>query len=272
MNLYNFIGVIAGLAFLVLAIGLTADNPLAFINLPGLLIVVGGTVTAILVSFPAKEAIAAFKQARVLTQPTDIDFERDIARIVGFSKLWFRRQIGQIDQQLEKLDDTFMQKGLQMVRDQQAYEDVMAVLNWKIAQYRTKETAVINIFRSMAAFAPAFGMVGSLVGLVNMLQGVDEGAIAAITADMAIALITTFYGLLLANLVFKPIATKLEQRRNLITIKLSMIAEGIAMLQQNRTPSAIQDTLLSFLQGQKLDAVHTKSDSLVSPKLNIKAA
>lgn len=253
MNLYNFSGILTGLLFLCLAIGLTADHPMAFVNFPGLLIVIGGTFTAIVVSVPVKEALAAFKHARILTNPVEVDFEQDIERIVGFAKLWFRRQVGQIDKQLEALDDPFMQRGLQMVRDQQSYEDIMAVLNWKIAQHRAQKTAIINIFRSMASYAPAFGMVGSLVGLVNMLQGVDDGAIASITADMAIALITTFYGLLLSNLLFKPIAVKLEQSRQLTTIKLSMIAEGLAMLQQNRTPSAIHDTLKSFLQDQKIN-------------------
>ena len=251
MKLYQYAGILIALSFLVLAIGITADNPAAFINLPGLIIVVGGTFTAIFVSFPVKDAIAAFKQAKVLTEPMSLDLEHDIEQLVGFSKLWFRNQYQQIDAEIERLDEPFAKKGLQMVRDSQPYEDIMAMLNWKVSQYRSKETAVINIFRSMGTFAPAFGMVGSLVGLVNMLQGVDEGEIASMTGDMAIALITTFYGLLLSNLVFKPIATKLEQRRNIATVRLSMIAEGIAMLAQHRTPSAIQDTLTSFLQDQQ---------------------
>lgn len=254
MKLSNSAGILIGLSFMVLALGFAADNPAAFVNLPGLLIVVGGTFTAIFVSFPVRDAIAAFKQARVLTEPLELDLEQDIQRLVGFAKLWFRNQYQQIDAQLETLEDPFTQRGLQMVRDRQPYEDVMAILNWKISQYRARETAVINIFRSMGTFAPAFGMVGSLVGLVNMLQGVNGADLSGMTADMAIALITTFYGLLLANLLFKPIATKLEQRRNLKTIQLSMIAEGIAMLHQQRTPSAIQDTLYGFIQDQQMAA------------------
>ncbi len=250
MNFSNFIGVITGVLFLALAIGFASDNPAAFVNVPGLLIVVGGTLTAIMISFPLQDTIAALKQGRVLTEPLSLNMHEDVASIMVFAKLWFRNQYQQIDAELEKLDDPFMQRGLQMVRDKQPAEDVMAMLNWKISQYRSKETGVINIFRSMATFAPAFGMVGSLVGLVNMLQGVEAGAIGTMTSDMAIALVTTFYGLLLANLLFKPIATKLEQRRNLKTIQMSMIAEGVALIQQHRTPSAIQDTLMGFIQGQ----------------------
>lgn len=250
MNLSNTGGVLIGLAFLVLALGFAADNPAAFINLPGLLIVLGGTFTAIAISYPLKDAWAAMKQARVLTEPMNLDLHQDIKRLLGFSKLWFRKQYRQLDAELEALDDPFLQRSLQMVRDRQPAEDLMATMNWHIAQYRARETAVINIFRAMATFAPAFGMVGSLVGLVNMLQGVSGADLSSMTADMAIALITTFYGLLLANLVFKPIATKLEQRRNLTTIQLSLVAEGVSLIQQQRTPAALQDTLQSFVQGR----------------------
>jgi len=254
MNVSNFIGVIIGVLFLILAIGFSADDPAAFINLPGMLIVIGGTLTAILVSFPVKDALAALKQARVVTEPLTLNLQEDVSRLLYFSRLWFRNQYAQIDVALEKLDDPFMQKGLQMVRDKQPLEDIMALLNWKISQYHSKESGVINIFKSMATFAPAFGMVGSLVGLVNMLQEVEQGSLSAMTSDMAIALVTTFYGLLLANLAFKPIATKLEQRRNLKLVQLSMIAEGIALIHQSRTPSSIRDTLQSFMQGHHQDA------------------
>lgn len=250
----NFLGVIAGILFLILAVGLSADDPLAFINLPGLLIVFGGTITAMLVSFPYSEILAALKQGRIVAEPLDRDFTKEANQILHFATLWFRKQFGMIDRDLEKLDNQFLKKGLQMVRDKQSHDDIMALLNWSISQIRAKESAVINIYRSMATFAPAFGMVGSLVGLVNMLQTIETGNLTAVSSDMGIALVTTFYGLLLANLVFKPIATKLEQRRHLKIIQLTMMAEGVALIQQQRTPSAIRDVLMSFMAEQEVSS------------------
>ena len=250
-KLSNFIGVFTGILFLVLAVGFSADDPMAFINLPGLLIVLGGTMTAMLVSFPFSEVLAALKQGKVVTEPLNRDLSKETKQILHFSTLWFRKQYAMIDRDLERLDNAFLKKGLQMVRDGQTSEDVMSLLNWGISQIRAKESAVINIFRSMATFAPAFGMVGSLVGLVNMLQTIETGNLSAVSSDMGIALVTTFYGLLLANLVFKPIATKLEQRRHLKIIQLTMMAEGIALIQQQRTPSAIRDVLVSFMLEQE---------------------
>ena len=247
----NLAGVVVGLTFLVSAIGLSADNPMAFINLPGLLIVFGGTLTAVLVSVPFKDAIAAIKESKVVIDPLTINLQGEINKILHFSKLGFRQQFNQLDNDIGRLKDPFLQRGLQMVRDEDSIEDIMAFLNWKISQYRAKEASVINLFRLMATFAPAFGMVGSLLGLVNMLHGLDSGGLASVTSDMAIALVTTFYGLLLANLVFKPIANKLEQRRNQHVIALSLLSEGVALIHQKRTPSVVQDMLMSFVQEQE---------------------
>jgi chemotaxis protein MotA len=203
-----------------------------------------------LVSVPFKDAIYALKEARIVIDPLTMNLNGEVNKILHFSKLGFRQQFDQLDNDIGRLRDPFLQRGLQMVRDGGSMDDIMSFLNWKIAQYRAKEASVINFFRSMAAFAPAFGMVGSLLGLVNMLQGLESGGLASVTADMAIALVTTFYGLLLANLVFKPIASKLEQRRNQHVLALSLLSEGIALIRQNRTPSVVRDTLMSFLQEQ----------------------
>tara|TARA_R110001592_G_scaffold67059_1_gene205875 strand:+ start:51140 stop:51955 length:816 start_codon:yes stop_codon:yes gene_type:complete len=264
----NFIGVFAGVVFLVMAIGFSADEPMAFINLPGLLIVFGGTMTAMLVSFPLKEVLAALKQGRVVTEPLNRDFTRETKQILHFATLWFRNQYAMIDRDLERLGNPFLKKGLQMVRDKQSNEDIMSLLNWSISQIRAKESAVINIYRSMATFAPAFGMVGSLVGLVNMLQTIETGNLSAVSSDMGVALVTTFYGLLLANLMFKPIATKLEQRRHLKLIQLTMMAEGVALIQQQRTPSAIRDVLVSFMAEQD-NAPSKKSNSPLMTKFSV---
>tara|TARA_R110002072_G_scaffold47597_2_gene130751 strand:+ start:18860 stop:19675 length:816 start_codon:yes stop_codon:yes gene_type:complete len=260
----NFIGVFTGILFLVSAVGFSADEPMAFINFPGLLIVLGGTMTAMLISFPFSEVLAALKQGKVVTESLNRDFSRETKQILHFSTLWFRKQYAMIDRDLERLDSPFLKKGLQMVRDGQSSDDVISLLNWSISQIRAKESAVINIFRSMATFAPAFGMVGSLVGLVNMLQTIETGNLSAVSSDMGVALVTTFYGLLLANLVFKPIATKLEQRRHLKIIQLTMMAEGVALIQQQRTPSAIRDVLVSFMLEQEQSTTNSVSKPMMT--------
>jgi chemotaxis protein MotA len=242
MTPYTIASTLAGLLCLLLAIVLAADTPSAFLNLPGFLIVAGGTLAAVAASYPVSQMKDALRQLRQLPSPGRTDLQAEIEHLMVFSRLWFRHQYRQIDAELETLNEPTLKRGLQMLRDQQGLDQIMACMNWRIAQYRNRMAESINLFRSMATFAPAFGMVGSLVGLVNMLQDIGTGGIESVSADMAVALVTTFYGLMLANLLFKPIATKLEQARQDETVRLSLIAQG-------RTPGLVQDTLHNLLQG-----------------------
>merc|ERR1712098_693853 len=102
------------------------------------------------------------------------------------------------------------------------------MLRWRIARLKAREHAEAQIFRTMATYAPAFGMIGTLVGLVNMLEVMDAGDLEVIGPRMAVALLTTFYGILLANLVFKPIAVKLERRTEERLITMNIVLEGIS--------------------------------------------
>jgi chemotaxis protein MotA len=113
---------------------------------------------------------------------------------------------------------------------------------------KAKEHAEAQLFRTMAGFAPAFGMLGTLVGLVNLLFLLGDGDITAIGRQMALALMTTFYGVLLANLVFKPIAVKLERRTEQRLILMNTLMQGIAMMSQKRSPALMRETLKAFIE------------------------
>ena len=99
----------------------------------------------------------------------------------------------------------------------------------------------------MGSYAPAFGMLGTLLGLVNMLHGMSEGSFEQVGFNMAVALVTTFYGIVLANLIFKPIAVKLERRTEQRVQLLSMVLESVSLLSQKRGPAFIRETLHSFI-------------------------
>lgn len=252
----KFTGVLL-LSSLLLVAGVSADLPLGFLNFPGLLIVLGGTLTAMLLSFSYQELLSAFKQLQVLVKPLNRDFSKETKQVQYFATLWFRKQETLIDLELERLDNAFLKKGLQMVRDQESAEDVLAHLNWQISQERARQTEVINLYRAMANYAPVFGLIGALFGLVNMLNTIGLGDLSSVASDMGLALVAVLYGLLLANLVFKPVVSKLEQRRHLSVTQLSLMAEGIGMIQQRRTPSVIRATLMAFMLDPELSERET---------------
>src|SRR5690606_1586664 len=141
----------------------------------------------------------------------------------------------------------FLRSGVQLVIDNTPDEDVMDFLQWRIARLRAREQAEAQLFRVMAAFAPAVGMIGTLVGLIDMLTVLGDGNIQVIGQQMAIALMTTFYGILIANLVCKPIAVKLERRTAQRVLAMHTIMHGIAMMAERRSPAVLRETLQAFV-------------------------
>lgn len=237
----------SGLAIVVAAIGLSAEDPGNFLNLPGLLLVVGGTVAATLVSYPLHEVLRVFRVFGIVLKNERLYAERDINELVEVSKLKFQGQIGRADEKLNRIKNPFLRSGMQMVLDGASSEDLITLMQWRIARMRARERAEAQIFRTMATFAPAFGMLGTLLGLINMLSAMDADQFGAIGTNMALALITTLYGILLSNMLFKPIALKLERRTEQRVMLMNMMVEGVLLMQEERSPAFIRETLGSFL-------------------------
>ena len=120
------------------------------------------------------------------------------------------------------------------------------MLRWRMVRVKARERTEAQILRTMAIYAPAFGMLGTLVGLINMLEVIQAGDLAIIGPRLAVALMSTFYGILLANLVFKPIAVKLERRTEARLMAMTMILEGIMMVSKRRLPAFIEEALNTY--------------------------
>ncbi|MGM0691013.1 MAG: motility protein A [Pseudomonadota bacterium] len=247
MNPSTLLGMFSGLAIVVAAIGLSAEDPSNFLNLPGLLLVVGGTMAATLVSYPLHEVLRVFRVFGIVLKNERLYAERDINELVEVSKLKFQGQISRADEKLNRIKNPFLRSGMQMVLDGASSEDLITLMQWRISRMRARERAEAQIFRTMATFAPAFGMLGTLLGLINMLSAMDADQFGAIGTNMALALITTLYGILLSNMLFKPIALKLERRTEQRVMLMNMMVEGVLLMQEERSPAFIRETLGSFL-------------------------
>ena len=200
--------------------------------------------------------------------PTFIKMEKDILEIERVARLSQKGSIREIESEIGRINNPVLRTGIQLVIDNTPEEDVTRLLNWRIARLKAREPAEAQIFRTMATYAPAFGMIGTLVGLVNMLEVMDAGDLEVIGPRMAVALLTTFYGILLANLVFKPIAVKLERRTEERLITMNMVLEGISLITKRRLPSFIEETLNSFVANYH-DEIR---DSNVKPRPDMGAA
>jgi len=244
MDIATLIGILAGTG-LVLAAIISGGGAITFFDVPSILITVGGTVASTLINFPLQKVLGVFSVVKKtllyeLPSPT-----AEIERIVRLAKLARAEGLLALENVLEEVRDPFLQKAIQLLVDGTEPDVLRDVLTTELEQIRVRHSVGKNILESMGAAAPAFGMIGTLIGLVQMLRNLQDPA--GIGAGMATALITTFYGSIMANLVFIPLAGKLDMRSKQEMVTKQLIIEGVAAIQAGLNPRLIEEKLKSFI-------------------------
>lgn len=248
MNHSTLIGAAVAVATLAVAILFSAPDAVSYINLPGLGIVLGGTAAAILIAYPLREVRRVPWLVRTVFRNDGVQTQRDIDELVSLAHAWASTNVHEVERQLEGVANPFLRTGVQLVIDNTPEEQIIELLQWRIARMRAREQAEAQMFRTMAAFAPAFGMLATLIGLVNLMTVLGSQGLEVIGEQMGIALIATFYGILLSNLICKPIAIKLERRTEQRLALMNMVLQGISMMCERRGPAMVRETLNSFMQ------------------------
>ncbi|MGM1051356.1 MAG: motility protein A [Pseudomonadota bacterium] len=255
MNSSAWLGIMATALLLGSILLLSADSLVTLSNLLGVSIVLFGTLGAVLISYPAREVLRVVRLAIRVFQGGGRRNEQDIDALVQLARLWFSGDPRKVEVALKRMRNPFLRTGVELVIDNTPEQEVLDLMRWRMVRMKARERAEAQMFRTMALYAPAFGMVGTLIGLVNMLAVVDVGDLALVAERMAVALLSTFYGIVLANLVFKPVAVKLERRTEERLITMNMIMEGVSLLSRRRAPAFIEATLNSFIE-QHHDELH----------------
>lgn len=268
MNPSTLLGMISGVAIIFTSIFLSAEDITIFINLPGVFIVVGGTLSATLLSYPLQEVLRVFKTLLVVLRNERQYAEDDQKELVAISLLLLKANMADIEQALGKIKNPFLHTGIQLVIDNTPITEIIELLEWRIFKLKTREAAEAQIYRSMAMYAPAFGMLGTLIGLVNMLYNMGDSAMELIGINMGLALLTTLYGVTLSNLLLKPIALKFERRTEQRILLMNTIMEGVLLLARGHSPSYIREYLKTFveLNENELRIINTQPSSSVNKK------
>jgi chemotaxis protein MotA len=251
VNPSTLIGMVGGVALIATVLAFAALDPWAFVNLPGLAIVIGGTLAATFISYPLREVKRIFGLLYIIFRNERLYSSEDTNELIQISRLWMKGDIQAIEQAVARTRNPFLRTGVELTIAMTPEEDILDLMKWRISRLRAREHAEAQLFRAMASFAPAFGMIGTLVGLINMMLVLDVADLAVIGNQMAVALMTTFYGILLANLVFKPVAVKLERRTEQRIVTMNMVMQGISMMCAKRSPALMQATLDSFMAHYK---------------------
>ncbi len=244
MDIATLIGLV--LAASVLAGGILIGGSLfTFFNMPSVLIVGFGTCAGLMVAFPAEKLKSAFAVAKnaFTTKPQRAEeillLMRDLAKRARREGVLALEEVGQ------NHEDDFVQRGIQMVVDGQPPEAIEDVLYAEIDKIAERHSSGADFFDTMGLLAPAFGMIGTLIGLVQMLQNLEDPT--KIGPAMAVALLTTFYGSLIANVFAIPVAKKLRTRSAAEVEEKTLIAQGLLSIVAGENPRFMADRLNSQL-------------------------
>lgn len=237
------LGVLSGVGLVTGMVFLSPEHAMAFLNLPGLLLVGGGTLAATLVSRPAAEVLGVVRRLPVLIREGEAGMEEQVSALTRVADCLRRGNVRAAESEVQAMPDSFLRTGLQLLIDRTPKSELVRLMHWRIAGLQARDAEDATILRTMGAFAPAFGMLGTLFGLVHMLYGLGSGALADLGATMGFALVSTLYGIVAANLLFKPLALKLEFRMQRDHLRMNLALEGMLLLYERRHPAFIREAL-----------------------------
>lgn len=241
MDIGTIIGILS--AFILILIGM--QDPSIFVDTSSAVMVIGGTVAATLIANPLPEVIGLIGIYMKSIKTSASSPNELIEKIVGFAETARREGILALEQAVEEADDAFLSSGIRLAVDGTEPDLIMDILETELRYVEERHNAGGEIISRMATTAPAFGMIGTLVGLVIMLKNMDDPA--AIGPGMAIALLTTLYGSILANVLLDPVAAKLKTYSKKEILSKQMIIEGIMAIQQGDNPRIVEAKLSVFL-------------------------
>lgn len=248
MDIASIIGFIAALILMIYGMvdgkgfGVITDT---FLNLPSALITFGGAFGAVLAMNPMKDFIAGIKSFGLVFKMPKANETETIKSIIELSNLARREGLLSLEESANALDNDFMKKGVMLIVDGTDPELVRSILEAELINTDTRHQENIGFWKNLGAMGPAWGMIGTLIGLINMLKDLSDPD--SIGPNMAVALITTLYGSVLANWICAPVANKLT-RQNDVEIKLKeVMIEGILSIQAGENPRVIEEKLKSFL-------------------------
>lgn len=256
MDISTLIGWIVGIALVLLSIALTKDATTNaygldfsllnnFFDIPSIAIVLGGTACSLLVSFPLSFFSRMGKHFSILFKPKKQDPLNYIDQLVTYAKEARMNGLLAIEDKLNSCEDLFMKNSLMLVVDSVEPDKVKSLLETELDYFDARHSADMEFYLKGSDYAPAFGMIGTLIGLINLLGNLSDQA--ALVQNMAVALITTFYGSLLSNFFFKPIASKLKIRHDDEFLCKIIVVEGVNAIQDGDNPNFIEEKLLKLL-------------------------
>lgn len=252
MDLASIIGLV--LALVLMIFGITADDGFSamtgFLEYKSALITFGGAFAAVLAMSPSIGAfVNGLKSFTLILKSIPSNEKETIENIINLSNVARKEGLLALEEAANAVEDEFMKKGVLLIVDGTDPELVRSIMETELSCIEERHKSVVGFWENLGAMGPAWGMIGTLIGLINMLGKLSD--VATVGPSMAVALITTFYGSLLSNWVCTPVANKLKANNGTEIMLKEVMVEGLLSIQAGENPRVIEEKLKSFLSPKK---------------------
>lgn len=245
MDIFSILGVVIGLGFILAAQAMEGGNVTQLLQLTAAMIVLGGTTGAIVGSFPVPDLKNAFGLIKTVIFPPKVHLESLISEIVGFATKARKEGVIVLEKEAKKASDPLLTLGLEAVADGADPSLVQGMMENQITQLEEKVSKGSKVFESAGAYSPTFGIIGAVLGLIQVMQNLSDPS--KLGAGIAVAFVATVYGLFVANLIFIPTSTRMKANYQEVLLAKEIMLEGILAIQAGESPALIERKLQSFI-------------------------
>ncbi len=247
MDIASIIGLIV--CFILVIFGILYGHDMSvmqnFLDAPSALITFGGSFCCILASYTLPNFLAGIKSISLIFKLSTMNVPDTIQKIIDLSNVARKEGLLSLEEAATDIEDEFLKKGILLIVDGTDPELVRAIMETELVSVEDRHKDKIGFWENLGAMGPAWGMIGTLIGLINMLQDMNDPS--SIGPAMAVALVTTLYGSILANWICAPVATKLKSKNAEETMMKEIEIEGLLSIQAGENPRVIEEKLKSFL-------------------------
>ena len=256
MDIASLIGIIGGATVIVLGVATSGGSLGGIIDIPSVFVTIGGSYATLFIVAPLKQALGLFKCMGRAFKTFDNKEEDKIRTLYQLSESARRGGLLALDEKLNDLDDNFMKDGLKMVVDGTDGNVVRTIMESEMSASEGRHLSMVNVVNQWAGFGPGFGMMGTVIGLIGMLNNLEDKS--SLGPNMAVALITTLYGSMLANWLVGPFAQKLMSQNAAEMAAKEMVIEGVLSIQSGDNPRILAQKLLSYLDPKRKAALSSE--------------
>lgn len=245
MDIASIVGIIMGFVMLIFGILSNRASLMDYIDVPSALITFGGALASVLTSYSLQDFLAGLKSIKLVFKVPVLNTAEMIKNIIDLSNVARKEGLLSLEESAADLNEPFLKKGILLIVDGTDPDLVRAIMETELSCVESRHRNLISFWDTLAALGPAWGMIGTLVGLVNMLNNMGDAS--SIGPAMAVALITTLYGSLLANWLATPVSNKLKANNAAEIMQKEIMIEGLLSIQAGENPRVIEEKLKSFL-------------------------